>query len=131
MNLSINVDSSEAEQAARNLERLADAAERAEKAHASLHGFAHGGVRIQIVGDVAQVDVFALQPEYTVENTVNAGKCVKVELDGVELDNAIAADTRHGFVDMTVLDEGGAPKFDASGEVITERKFGKVVVTPM
>lgn len=130
MNLSINVDSSEAEQAARNLERLADAAERAEKALASLHGFAHGGVRIQMVGDVAQVHVFALQPEYTQANTVDVGKRVKVTLDERELDDVIAADTRHGFVDV-VAEENGSPKFDAAGEIVTERKFGKVIVTPM
>lgn len=113
------------------LNRLADAAERAEKALASLHGFAHGGARIEIAGELAVVHVFALQPEYTLANTVEMGRCVKVTLDGEEIDNAVAADTRHGFVDRTLLDEGGIPKTDAAGEIITERKFGKVVVTPM
>lgn len=122
--LKISVDALAAADA---LNTLADAAERAEKALASLHGYAHGGMRIQIVGDVAQVHVFALQPEYTVENTVSP---VKVELDGEELDDVIAADTRRGFVDV-IAKENGLVKLDAAGEIVTERKFGKVVVTPM
>lgn len=112
------------------LNRLADAAERAEKALASLHGLAHGGVRIEIAGELATVHVFALQTEYTLANTVEVGKCVKVTLDDKEIDDVIAADTRHGFVDV-IVSEGRSLKFEGAGGFVTERKFGKVVVTPM
>ena len=131
MNLSINVDSSEAEQAARNLERLADAAERAEKALASLQAREHGGVRIRVVGEVAEVHVFAVEPEYTTMNTVVAGKPVIVTLDGQELKDVVAADTRHGFVDVQIWEDENTPRLDSAGMIATERKFGKVVVTPM
>lgn len=113
------------------LNRLADAAERAEKAIASLQGLVHSGVRIRVVGEVAEVQVFGVEPEYTVLNTVAAGKPVLVTLDGQELKNVVAADTRHGFVDVQIWEDENTPRLDSAGMIATERKFGKVVVTPM
>lgn len=55
LSLKISTDGAEAAEAV--LGRIADAAERAKVAIDSLNGAAHGGIKIQIVGDLAQVEI--------------------------------------------------------------------------
>lgn len=55
LTLKIGADGAEAAEAV--LGRIADAAERAKAAIYSLNGAAHGGIKIQIVGDLAQVEI--------------------------------------------------------------------------
>lgn len=56
-NLGIEVTCSGAEEATEKLEQLADAADRACAALTSLNNQAHGGIVIQIVGDLCKVDI--------------------------------------------------------------------------
>lgn len=69
-------------------------------------------------------------PEFTIANTAEIGKRVKVTLDGEELGWVVAADTTRGFADVMVWD-WVFPRMTADGIIVTERKFGKVIVTPM
>lgn len=55
--LGINIECSGAESAAHALNTLAIAAERAKKAIDELNGAAHGGVVVQIVGDICRAEV--------------------------------------------------------------------------
>lgn len=55
LTMKISTDGAEAAEAV--LVRIADAAERAKAAIDSLNGAAHGGIKIQIVGDLAQVEI--------------------------------------------------------------------------
>lgn len=55
LTMKISTDGAEAAEAV--LGRIAGAAERARAAIDSLNGAAHGGIKIQIVGDLAQVEI--------------------------------------------------------------------------
>lgn len=55
--IKIDIDYSNAEKAAAQLERLAEAADRAKTALAGLNEELHGGATIQMVGDVCRVDI--------------------------------------------------------------------------
>ena len=55
--LSLKIDFADADNAAAALDRLAEAAERAEAAIRSLEGAAHGGITIQIVGKLANCEI--------------------------------------------------------------------------
>lgn len=55
--LTVKISADGAETAEAMLNRIADAAERAKKAINELNGSLHGGISIQIVGDVARVSI--------------------------------------------------------------------------
>ena len=55
--LGLKIDFADADNAAAALDRLADAAERAEAAIRSLQGAAHDGITIQIVGDIVSCEI--------------------------------------------------------------------------
>lgn len=55
--LSVKISTEGGSAAEAVLNRIADAAERAKAAIESLNGAAHGGIKIQIVGDLAQVEI--------------------------------------------------------------------------
>lgn len=59
----LEYDSEEAEKTASILERLADAAQKAEKALTDLEGRCHGGITIQMVGDICRVDIAPVSEE--------------------------------------------------------------------
>ena len=58
--LALKIDFAAADDAAAALDRLAEAAERAEAAIRSLEGATHGGITIQIVGDRANCEIRSL-----------------------------------------------------------------------
>lgn len=55
--LGLKIDFADADNAAAALDRLAEAAERAEAAIRSLQGAAHDGITIQVVGNIAKCDI--------------------------------------------------------------------------
>lgn len=59
--LKIEVDYSDVETASKHLDRLAEAADRARAALSGLNEEVHGGVTIQMVGDVCQVDILPIE----------------------------------------------------------------------
>ena len=55
--LHISVNSSEVETATAALDRLSDAAERARKALEDLSETPHGGIKINVIGEIAAIEI--------------------------------------------------------------------------
>lgn len=70
--------------------------------------------------------------KYTIENTVNAGKLVRVFLDGEELSKVVECDTEKGYAIVLKCDEQGRIEVDReAGVVLHERLEGTVTVEPI